>query len=253
MGLNSAPIWNKYLTDRDKRVFEASGYGARQGWGKRPALVIIDATYAFCGDKREPILDSIRRWPHSCGEEAWDGIDAIGKLIAACRSKGLPVIYTAGTRRPDNWDSGSWNWKNSRNGETPKTIKTNRDGNDIVDEIAPGPRDLVVLKLKPSGFAGTPMTSFLTMLGCDSILLTGTTTSGCVRATAIDAFTLNYRVAVIEEACFDRSQASHAINLCDMHAKYADVVSLNETLAFIQALPDDLFELPSGVGSGSAG
>jgi hypothetical protein len=68
------------------------------------------------------------------------------------------------------------------------------------------------------------MASYLTLLGCDSVIVTGTTTSGCVRATVLDAFSLNYRIALAEEGCFDRSQASHAINLCDMNAKYADVV-----------------------------
>ncbi len=81
-----------------------------------------------------------------------------------------------------------------------------------------------MLKQKPSGFFGTNMASYLTLLGCDSVIVTGTTTSGCVRATVLDAFSLNYRIALAEEGCFDRSQASHAINLCDMNAKYADVV-----------------------------
>ena len=82
----------------------------------------------------------------------------------------------------------------------------------------------MIYKQKPSGFFGTNMTSYLTLLGCDSVIVTGTTTSGCVRATVLDAFSLNYRIALAEEGCFDRSQASHAINLCDMNAKYADVV-----------------------------
>ena len=103
-------------------------------------------------------------------------------------------------------------------------IVTNLDGNEIVTPIAPGPKDIVVLKQKPSGFFGTNLASYLTLLGCDSLIVTGTTTSGCVRATVLDAFSLNYRVALAEEGCFDRSQASHAINLCDMNAKYADVV-----------------------------
>ncbi|UFN46934.1 isochorismatase family protein [Roseomonas sp. OT10] len=248
METKKEPIWNQFLTERDKQVFAAAGYGARQGFGKRPALIIVDVNYAFCGDKPEPILESIKRWRNSCGEEAWDGVAAIAKLVEACRAKGLPILYTTGTRRADNWDAGSWSWKNRRNGEAPRTIATNRDGNDIVDEIAPGPQDIVIEKLKPSGFEGTPMASFLTLLGADSVLVTGTTTSGCVRATVLDAFSLNYRIAVVEEGCFDRSQASHAINLCDMHAKYADVVALEETLAFIGGLPDGLFELPSGQG-----
>ena len=76
----------------------------------------------------------------------------------------------------------------------------------IVPDIAPGPHDIVVLKQKPSGFAGTPLLSYLTLLGCDSVLVTGTTTSGCVRATVIDAFSSNFRVIIAEEGCFDRSQ-----------------------------------------------
>ena len=95
----------------------------------------------------------------------------------------------------------------------------------------------MIYKQKPSGFFGTNMASYLTLLGCDSVIVTGTTTSGCVRATVLDAFSLNYRVAIAEEGCFDRSQASHAINLCDMNAKYADVVKTSEVLTFLDTLP----------------
>jgi nicotinamidase-related amidase len=110
----------------------------------------------------------------------------------------------------------------------------------------PGPQDIVVLKQKPSDFFGTNMASYLTLLGCDSVIVTGTTTSGCVRASVIDAFSLNYRVALAEEGCFDRSQASHAINLCDMNAKYADVVKTSEALTFLDTLPSGMFDLPKG-------
>ena len=167
-------------------------------------------------------------------------------LIEKAHAKGVPVIYTTGVRRDDNWDSGSWAWKNSRGNEDGKPVVTNLDGNEIVAEIAPAPQDIVVYKQKPSGFFGTNMASYLTLLGCDSVIVTGTTTSGCVRATVLDAFSLNYRVALAEEGCFDRSQASHAINLCDMNAKYADVVKTSEVLAFLDGLPSGLFELPQG-------
>jgi maleamate amidohydrolase len=167
-------------------------------------------------------------------------------LVDKAHEKGLPVIYTTGVRREDNWDSGSWAWKNKRAGEKPKVAVTNRDGNEIVDEIAPGPQDIVILKQKPSGFFGTNMSSYLTLLGCDSVVVTGTTTSGCVRATVLDAFSLNYHVALAEEGCFDRSQASHAINLCDMNAKYADVVKTTEVLTFFDSLPSGMFDLPKG-------
>src|SRR5947207_14254759 len=90
------------------------------------------------------------------------------------------------------------------------------------------------------------MASYLTLLGCDSVIVTGTTTSGCVRATVLDAFSLNYRIALAEEGGFDRSQASHAINLCDMNAKYADVVKPSEVLAFFDSLPGGMLDLPKG-------
>jgi nicotinamidase-related amidase len=242
----SERIWDKFLTDRDREVFTASGYGVRGGYGKRPALLVIDVNYNFTGDRPEPILDSIVRWPNSCGQEGWDAIPVIGKLIDASRVKGLPVIYTTGDGRADGWDHGSWSWKNSRTRKLRPRTASNLDGNTILDEIAPAAQDIVVCKLKPSGFYGTNLESFLTLLDADSLIITGTTTSGCVRATVLDAFSSNYRLAVVEDACFDRSQASHAINLCDMNAKYADVVPSDDVLAFIETLDEDLFDLPSG-------
>jgi maleamate amidohydrolase len=113
--------------------------------------------------------------------------------------------------------------------------------------IARGPKDIVIRKQEPSGFFGTNLASYLTLLGCDSVIVVGTTTSGCVRATVVDAFSLNYRVVLAEEGCFDRSEASHAVSLCDMHAKYADVVSTAEILTYFDQLRGDLFDLPAGI------
>ncbi len=244
--MTSEPIWNQFLTERDKQVFGDAGYGARAGFGKRPAVLVIDVNYAFCGESSEPILESIKKWRNSCGEDAWESIPHIRKLLDAAHAKGVPCIYTTGVRREDSWDSGSWSWKNNRSGEDKPVVRANRDGNEIVDEIAPAPQDIVVLKQKPSGFFGTNMLSYLVLLGCDSVIVTGTTTSGCVRATVLDAFSNNFRVALAEEGCFDRSQASHAINLCDMNAKYADVVKTQEAVEFIDGLPGGMFDLPKG-------
>ena len=246
------PIWNRFLTERDKAVFAAGGFGARAGFGKRPALLVIDVNWAFCGERPEPILESIKRWRTSCGEDAWVALDYIKRLILAARGKGLPVIYTTGERRADNWDAGSWAWKSSRGDEAGGAARTGIggnagiDGNEIVAMIAPGPRDIVIRKQKPSGFFGSNLASYLTLLGADSVIVVGTTTSGCVRATVVDAFSLNYRVILAEEGCFDRSEASHAVSLCDMHAKYADVVPTAEVLAYFDRLPAGLFDLPAG-------
>jgi nicotinamidase-related amidase len=243
----SEPLWNKFLTERDKQVFAVSGYGTRGGFGKRPALLIIDVSYGFAGDKPQPILDSIKRWSNSCGAESWDAIAKIRQLIDAFHHRRMPVIYTTGVVRPDGWDNGSWSWKNNRFSEAAPKPNQNLDANMIVPAIAPIQQDIVVFKQKPSGFFGSNLSSYLTLLGADSVVVTGATTSGCVRATVIDAFSMNYRVIIAEDGCFDRSQASHAINLCDMNAKYGDVVPTMEIIDHVGRQPDDLFpNLPHG-------
>jgi maleamate amidohydrolase len=241
-------VWDKFLTERDKQVFAASGFGALAGFGKRPALLVIDVNMAFCGDKSEPILQSIEKSRHCCGEDAYVALPYIQALRDAAHAKGVPVIYTTDFRRDDNWDSGAWNWKNGRDNEEVAGAAPlpNFDGNAIHPMIAPGPRDLMCYKQKPSGFFGTNLLSYLTLLGCDSVIVVGTSTSGCVRATVIDAASYNYRVIVAEEGCFDRSEASHAINLCDMNAKYADVIPTAEVLAYFEGLAEGLFDLPKG-------
>src|SRR6266853_1953674 len=122
------PLWNKFLTERDKAVFAAGGFGARAGFGKRPALLIIDVNWAFCGERPEPILDSITRWRTSCGEDAWVALPFIKRLIEGARAKGLPVIYTTGEGRPDKWDRGGWAWKSSRNDEAGSGANAAPDG-----------------------------------------------------------------------------------------------------------------------------
>jgi hypothetical protein len=85
----SEPIWNKFLTERDKAVFAAGGFGARAGFGKRPALLVIDVNWAFCGERPEPILESIKKWRTSCGAEAWVALDYIKRLIDRARLRGF--------------------------------------------------------------------------------------------------------------------------------------------------------------------
>lgn len=240
-------IWDAFLTERDKAVLTAAGYGTPAGFGKRPGLLIIDVSYGFTGDRPEPILDSIKRWSNSCGEESWAAIERIQVLARAFREKGLPVLYSTGDARDDNWDAGSWSWKNSRTDEAAPPSSNTRGTNEIVDEIAPTKRDIVIRKQKPSAFFGTNLASYVNLLGCDNLVMAGCTTSGCVRATVIDAFSLNIRSTVVEDACFDRSQASHAVTLFDLHCKYADILMADEVVDHVRGLPDGLFDnLPSG-------
>src|SRR5262249_41952171 len=106
-------------------------------------------------------------------------------------------------------------------------------GNEIVAEVAPQPGDLVLEKSAPSAFGGTPLDYHLTYLKVDSLIVCGETTSGCIRATVVDGATRRYKVTVVEDCCFDRTEASHWINLLDMQLKYADVVSLETVIAML--------------------
>jgi nicotinamidase-related amidase len=239
-------VWDKFLTEQDQTAFAASGYGKPMGLGKRPALLIVDVSYGFTGDRPEPLLQSIRRWHNSCGEAAWQTIPVIKALATTFRDRRLPVIYTTGSFRDDNWDFGAGRWKNTRTATATSAAQPTLDPNQIVEEIAPQPQDIVVLKQKPSGFLGTNLLNHLVLLQCDTLVVAGTTTSGCVRATVVDAYSYNYRVAVVEDGCSDRFEFSHAASLCDMYAKYADVVASAAILDYAGSLASDLFpELPS--------
>jgi maleamate amidohydrolase len=235
------PIWDDVLTERDRAVFAAAGWGTRAGFGERPAIMVIDVNYNFCGDRPEPILESIKRWRYSCGEVAWTtGIPAIRRILEVARRRRLPVIYTTNPRRPDGFDLGVWSAKSSRSADEVDVM--GHKGNEIVAEVAPRPGDLFIEKRKPSAFFGTPLMSHLTMMRADSLILTGTTTSGCVRATAVDALSYDVRVTIPHEAVFDRGEVSHKIALFDLHMKYVDVTDTDEVVGYLEGLREGLFD-----------
>src|SRR5579875_771281 len=201
-------IWDDVVPERDRVVFAEAGYGKTGGFGQRPAVIVVDVTYDFCGDRPEPILESIKKFRNSCGEAAWEAMPYLQRLLAAAHDKGVPVVYTHALPRPNSVHAGGWARKNAR-------------------------------VLEP--------TEISQRIGNDSVAVTGTTTSGCVRGTVIDAFSNNFAVSVVEECCFDRLIVSHKINLFDMHGKYADVVSTDEAVAYLAGLPDGLFAPPEPV------
>jgi len=239
-------VWDKFLTPQDHKVFSTAGFAASMGFGARPALLVVDVTYAFCGDRPRTVTMAARLQRTACGRQAWDAVAAIAPLIALARAKGVPVIYTTHRRRPDQWDRGLSLRKNRRAAAGPAATETGVDPDDIVAEIAPESADLVVNKVRPSAFFGTPLAAFLIQLRADTLIVVGGTTSGCIRASVTDAFSHGFRCAVVEDACFDRGEASHAINLWDMHAKYADVVSSAQATDYLKGLPTGLFDLPAG-------
>lgn len=220
-------LWDDYLTARDREVRDIAGLGQRMGFGNRWALLVIDVTVNFCGDRREPMLESIPRWRNSCGEAAWDAADQIAGLLQDARTAGVPVIYSAGL--PTGGKpvlSGRWRDKNSRRDEDADAHR--EGGHEIIAPVAPQSDEIVIRKTKPSVFYGTPLESYLIDLGIDTIIACGGSTSGCVRATALDGFSRNYRMMIPADACFDRFDVSHAITLFDLDQKYADVICTNE-------------------------
>lgn len=223
------PRWEEFMSAKDREIVARAGYGARVGLGERPALLVIDVTYGFAGDPSQPDVDAMRRWRNACTEGAATAIPATVELLAAARRAKVPTFYTKPPRtRPDGFNRGRWLDKNSRGKEdmAPDDMTF-----EIVKEIAPIESDVVIEKEKPSAFFGTPLVAFLTDLGIDTVIVCGVATSGCIRASVIDAFSYNYRVAIVEEATFDRSESSHWINLFEMDQKYADLVPLSDITA----------------------
>jgi nicotinamidase-related amidase len=166
-------------------------------------------------------------------------VRAIEQLIAGARDKRLPVIYTTGFGEPiaGAFGLGRWNDKVPREADD-----MNERANEIVAPIAPRPHDVVIRKTMPSAFFATNLASYLVYLAADTVLICGTTTSGCVRASVVDGFSHNYRMIVVEDGTFDRGEASHAINLFDMDMKYADVEPLESVLTYIGSLDSGLFD-----------
>jgi nicotinamidase-related amidase len=231
-----ANVWDDVLPEEDRQVFEAAGWGKDVGFGEKPVLLVVDVIYNFVGDVPEPILESIKRWRYSCGERGWEGVKQLERLIAAAREKQIPIVYTGMDRRPDGFDQGAWNWKSYRSGEA-SDIKGSL-GNEIVKEIAPEPQDIYFVKDKPSAFHGTHLLDYLIYLGADTVITTGTTTSGCVRASAVDATQYNYRSIVPEECVWDRSMISHKVNLLVIQMKYGDVKKTDAVIEYFRSLPD---------------
>lgn len=151
-------IWNRFLTDRDKKNLEMTGFGKRVGFRKRPAFIIIDVNYNILGDKRMSILEALGPQRFSCGEDGWIAVPENRELIDIERAKVLSIISATSIRRPDEWDDGSWRWKNSLTGaglvHTPRI-----DPTEIAEDIAPSPVDIVIRKKKSSALFGTNLAS----------------------------------------------------------------------------------------------
>lgn len=228
--MSAAPRpWDHLISQDEKKAYRAAGFGRPTGIGQRPALLIIDVQYRTTGTERRPFWESIKEFPTACGEPAWDAIGNIAKLLALFRERGWPVLYPYVSPK-QGFDAGRLSDK------VPAIMGVAAKGYEFVAEVAPAETDILVPKKHPSAFFGTPLASYLINTGADTLVVTGCSTSGCVRGTVVDGFAYNYRVLVPQDAVFDRSAVSHAVNLFDMSEKYADVMPAQDALTVLRAI-----------------
>ena len=197
------------------------GFHGRAGFGQRPALLVIDVNVGFT-DPASPLV---------CDLE--DVVAAIRRLLDEFRRAKLPVVYTT-----VSYDEGDKVAAAAFIDKIPAllTLEAGSRWVEIDPRIAPLPGEPVLNKLFASAFYGTPLSSLLASAGCDSVVVTGASTSGCVRATAVDAIQHGYRPAVPREAVGDRDPAAHEANLYDIDTKYGDVVSVDDVVAHLEEL-----------------
>ena len=208
-------------TISDEEFFRQRGFGQIMGFGRRPALVVVDIIQAFT-DPDMPL-----------GSSMDDEIVVTNQLIDACRAAGAPIFFTT-TSYDDAGlkDGGVWVLKQTG----AATLRSGTPAVDLDPRLNYQAGDSLLVKKYASCFFGTDLLSRLVAHGADTVIIAGCTTSGCVRGTAVDAVQNGFRPMVVREAVSDRSRAAHEQSLFDLQAKYCDVVSLDETLDYLGAV-----------------
>ena len=222
--------WDGIISEEEQKAYHAAGFGRPSGIGKRPALLIIDVQYRTIGTTPKPFWESIKEFPSSCGDVGWNAMRNIVLLLAEFRRNGWPVLYPHVAPKNKATDGGRLAQK------MPSLMNIPEKGYEFPAEIAPREGDVLLPKKHPSAFFATPLASHLIDLQADTLVVTGCTTSGCVRGSVVDAFAFNFRSLVPHDAVYDRSATSHAVNLFDMASKYADVGTTAEILEKLRPL-----------------
>lgn len=211
--------WQKAVPAAEWAHYEKIGMLSSLTLGERMALIVVDVTYGFCGFEGKTLEEAVKDFPTACGPASWEAMPRVAVLIDMFREKKLPIVYTY----PDT-SAQSFTGKVGKKGAKIWPARYN----DFPEAIAPKDGDWVMGKTKASGFFDTPLPIFLTRERIDSVVICGVSTSGCVRATTVDASSHGFTTFVVDDCCFDRSNYAHCANLFDMHAKYATVLSLAE-------------------------
>jgi nicotinamidase-related amidase len=218
----SSREWWSFIPENERALYKLAGFSGEQSFEGKTGLLVIDVTHNFTGTRDLPIAEAIKEFPTSCGEYAWRALPHIKTLLEAFRQLKLPIVYTGRDVAAQEATTGS----TKRRGNVS-------DGNDYVDMVKPGEDEWICTKARASAFYGTPLDAYFRIQGVQSLVVCGGSTSGCVRASSVDAFSAGYKVIVAEEACFDRARTPHLANLFDLHAKYGTVMT---TAAITNAL-----------------
>ncbi len=220
--------WKDIVTPDVLEVY--SCYRRKTFVGPAPALLAVDLYELVYRGGPQPPVALAKAFPNACGQYAYEAIEPTKRLFAAARAAGLPIFYSTGDVRRESRPAFV---------SATKRAKPSIDASDFVirPEFKPLHGDVVITKQRASAFYGTPLTAHLTQLGIQTLLICGESTSGCVRASAVDAYSHGYHVVLVEECCFDRIELSHKVNLFDMHHKYADVMHVDEVITHLAKNP----------------
>ncbi len=215
-------IWEDLLTEQDRQVISKAGYdkeGASswesRGMGDTPVVMVIDMQRLIVGED-VPILEAVEEYRTAMGAIAWEAIEYIQEFLEFARDRDIPVTYTRVV--PSSYDD------------------PDHPDLDIVEPVAPREGDTVIDKSYASAFYGTDLLSRLIRQDADTVIIVGNSTSGCVRATAVDAQQHGFDVVLPQECLFDRIEASHKIGLLDLWMKYAEVLELEEVEEYVGSM-----------------
>ncbi len=209
------------MTESLDQNYARAGYHNRQVWGQRPALLLVDFAQAYF----EPTS------PLYGGEGCLNALTHAKTLLAQARATRTPVIFTEVRYIKGGADGGVFYRK------TPplKVLEWGNPLGDLTPELASNPDEIMVTKQYPSAFFGTSLAATLTAMQIDTVLLSGLTTSGCVRATCVDSMSHGFITLVVGDACGDRADRPHQSNLFDMSAKYADLITIPEAADYLNS------------------
>jgi maleamate amidohydrolase len=220
-------VWDDVVPEDERRRLASSGFGQELALGERPCLIVIDVTMSFLG--RRPGDETGEDYVTGCGEVGWKRLPTVIRVLEAAREAGIPRVITCGAPAAASVVGGA-----IKLSQDP-AVAYRTHAAPFPEELVPREDEFVIEKTKASAFFQTPLLTFLHQRRVDSLLVVGTTTSGCVRATVVDGCSYGYPVAVAHDACFDRSEFQHAANLFDIQMKYGSVISSDELVRAMQS------------------